>query len=83
MDESQPAVGAPVEPSVRRQCACDLRTRLLGDGCEVCNPELAAELERYARPPCLQCGAMTEDEATSRCMGSRAEGGCHGNDLWP
>jgi hypothetical protein len=38
--------------------------------------------ERYARPPCLQCGAMTADEATSRCMGTRADGGCHGTDLF-
>ena len=24
-------------------CACDLRTRLIGDGCSVCNPTLALE----------------------------------------
>ena len=37
----------------------------------------------WIKPPCQQCGAMTADEAVSRCMGSRAEGGCHGNELWP
>ena len=44
-----------------------------------------AEALHYAwsKPPCQQCGAMTADEALSRCMGARAEGGCHGNELWP
>ena len=31
-------------------CKCNLRTRLVGDGCEVCNPKLAAELAQQAEP---------------------------------
>jgi len=27
------------------QCTCDLRTRLVGDGCSVCNPEYAAQFK--------------------------------------
>lgn len=26
------------------ECKCDLRTKLVGDGCEACHPALAAEL---------------------------------------
>ena len=34
-----------------RKCKCDMRTRILGDGCDVCNPELARELAAEKRKP--------------------------------
>lgn len=44
------------EPNTaEKECKCSLRTRLVGDGCEVCNPDLAAEL--YA-PECETCGTL-------------------------
>ena len=27
------------------RCTCDLRTRLIGDGCSVCDPEYAAQFK--------------------------------------
>ncbi len=35
-----------------------------------------------AHPPCLQCGAMTADEAETKCLGAAVDD-CHGNALWP
>lgn len=53
-------VPAPGDPPVRimfraervgsdiseRKCKCNLKTKLVGDGCSVCNPELAAEYRK-------------------------------------
>ena len=49
----------------------------------ICCRPCAEARHAYSKPPCQQCGAMTEDEATSRCMGQAAGDGCHGTDLWP
>ena len=38
-----------------------------------CRPCAEALHEAWSKPPCQQCGAMTADEALSRCMGSRAD----------
>ena len=35
---------ATVFPPAAPVCRCSLRTQLVGDGCEVCNPDLAAEI---------------------------------------
>ena len=43
------------------ECKCNLRTRLVGDGCEKCNPQMAIELliERLAE---LRAAADQADE---------------------
>lgn len=48
--------------------------------------EIVSDIKRaYAdgRGAATPAEQVTQDEATSRCMGARAEGGCHGNELWP
>ena len=39
--------------------------------------------ERYARPPCLECGAETQAEAETKCNCAGDKDHCHGCDLWP
>lgn len=36
------------------ECQCSLRTRLVGDGCEACNPQLAIDLVAQERIELLQ-----------------------------
>ena len=87
---SQPG-GTPVERDVGRlepeRCEyCNDTGDVTGFDGEwrgYCVCDAGHALKAWGKPPCQQCGAMTADDALSRCMGARAEGGCHGNDLWP
>lgn len=39
--------------------------------------------ERLKHPPCLECGAKTEDEAQTKCICAGDKDDCHGVRLWP
>lgn len=43
------AQAAEIERLRKLLCKCDMRTRLVGDGCEFCNPTLADELAKEQR----------------------------------
>lgn len=45
------------------------------------NAEMAAFKVRYAVPPCLECGAVTLEEAQNKCNSNGHD--CHGCCLWP
>lgn len=38
------------------RCRCNMRTRLVGDGCQWCNPELAEEYETLICGTCMGSG---------------------------
>lgn len=101
MEQNPPAVGAPVEPTVRchAQTVRDLiaccrawepGVRILGNvraedaaaALDYMLPELEAE-ERYGSPPCMECGAKTEEEAGRMCRCAGDKDDCHGCRLWP
>jgi hypothetical protein len=59
-----------------KECKCGLATQLVGDGCEVCNPEMARdiayerieELEQVSGEMCDKCGfAMKFPDEPCRC----------------
>ncbi len=33
---------------IKKECQCDMRTKLVGDGCDICNPELALDHAKEA-----------------------------------
>lgn len=45
--------------------------------------EIRAAEEAWKSPPCQECGAMTEDEASEKCRCSGDRDDCHGCSLWP
>ena len=55
------------EKGTAMECQCRLRTRLVGDGCEVCNSQLAIDLIAEERIELLNLkyaiGGWTEEEA--------------------
>lgn len=45
--------------------------------------ELAEAKEAYSKPPCQECGAMTPEEAETKCRCGGDKDDCHGCKLWP
>jgi hypothetical protein len=68
------------EPDVR--ILGNVRAADAADALAYMLPELEAE-ELYSRPPCMECGAATEEDAGRMCRGGGDKDDCHGNTLWP
>ena len=55
--------------------------------CFTCASEYDTEIEKaeaeYEKPPCQECGAMTREEAETRCISGGDKDDCHGCHLWP
>lgn len=45
--------------------------------------EQAEWSEARKKPPCQECGAMTIEEAETKCRCGGDKDHCHGVDLWP
>lgn len=44
---------------------------------------LAENEERFREPPCMECGALTQEEAETKCRCCGDKDDCHGCQLWP
>ena len=60
------ALDAALKAQAEQACKCNLRTRLVGDGCEVCNPKLAAELAQQVQEPAQEPVAAVAKNATDQ-----------------
>jgi hypothetical protein len=50
--------------------------------CPRCREEVDALRKMKEKPPCLECGAMTEYEAQTKCICGGDKDHCHGCDIW-
>lgn len=57
-------------------CSC---VECVGDQYEPTDEEIAA----WKHPPCQECGAVTKEEAKTKCLCSGNKVNCHGRQLWP
>lgn len=48
-----------------------------------CKPCAEALHEVWSNPPCRECGAMTAQEAETKCHCGGDKDDCHGCQLWP
>lgn len=51
---------------------------------EYCLRDLGLEdVAAWHQPPCQECGAMTQEEAETKCHCGGDKDDCHGCQLWP
>ena len=84
MEQTLPAVVAPVEPTVRR-LACSVPPELRVPLRELVALKLDMErhTERMKAPPCMECGAEAPEQAETMCRCGGDKDDCHGTRLWP
>lgn len=71
--------GAENEPRARWPAELRIPLRELVAG----KAEVRRIEEAMKSPPCVECGAMTADEAGTRCCCAGDKDDCHGCRLWP
>lgn len=55
--------------------------------CGACADKMDADIQQHEqerqKPPCQECGAMTQEEAHGLCRCGGDKDDCHGCQLWP